>query len=302
MWYGGYFDFNPITKYKGGKVRIFEKFDPDTANVIDLKGMVKEMGYNKFKLWYLKPHSILQWDVKPLRTNGDALKLAELGSKNGAIDVYIEHEGITGNEQANEAVQSPLDELVLSPLDEPIDSLLDSPLDEPVDDETGSEGHNSDMNVDVEEDDDAWLHKRDEDEEDDDHECARVNDARKNVRNYADRKNGSHGVGTSSENPGMNGNSTGEVHWDSDELVTLASSDEDRENLTIPTYSSVGDQLELYVGMKFSSQAAFRKYLVDYALKGGYNIRFIKSASWRVTAVCKGVCPWRVHASNMQRE
>ncbi|KAH7541829.1 hypothetical protein FEM48_Zijuj02G0009100 [Ziziphus jujuba var. spinosa] len=102
--------------------------------------------------------------------------------------------------------------------------------------------------------------------------------------------------------PGMNGNSTGEVHWDSDELVTLASLDEDRKTLTVPTYSSVGDQLEFYVGMEFSNQAAFREYLVDYALKGGYNIRFIKSASWKFTVVCEGVCPWRVHASNMQRE
>ncbi|KAH7537652.1 hypothetical protein FEM48_Zijuj03G0115500 [Ziziphus jujuba var. spinosa] len=206
MWYGGYFDFNPVRKYKGGNVRIFEKFDPDTANIIDLRDMVKEMGYNKFKLWYLEPHSILQWGVKPLQTDGDALKLAELDSKNGAIDIYIEHEDIAGNEQVDEAVQSPLDE--------------------PVDDETG-----------------------------------RVNDVRKNVRNCAGRKNGSNGVGTSSGNARdgnavgsnegsigvapasghKNGNSKGEVHWDSDELVSLASSDEDRKTLIVPTYSSVGD-------------------------------------------------------------
>ncbi|KAH7545895.1 hypothetical protein FEM48_Zijuj01G0142000 [Ziziphus jujuba var. spinosa] len=246
--------------------------------------------------------------VKPLQIDEDALKLAKLGSKNGAIDVYVEHEDIDGNEHADEAVQLPLDELV--------DSLLDSSLNEPVDDETGSEGHNSDMNVDAKEDDDAWLHERDEDEEDDDHEwlyksdedeeenegqggngagtsigttegngagisvaSAGVNDIRKNVRNCAGKKNGSNGSGTfyengrdgnaESSNEGSvsvtpasghkNGNSTGEVHWDSDELVSLASSDQDRDTLTIPTYSSMGDQLELYVGMKFSSQAAFKE-------------------------------------------
>ncbi|KAH7546536.1 hypothetical protein FEM48_Zijuj01G0211300 [Ziziphus jujuba var. spinosa] len=165
-------DCDKMRKYKGGKVRIFEKFDPDTANIIDLRDMVKKMGYNKFKLWYLEPHSILQWGVKPLQTDGDVLKLAKL-----------------------------------------------------------------------------------------------VNDVRKYVRNYAGRKNRSNGVGTSSwnardgnaegsneESVGVapasghkNDNSTEEVHWDSDELVSLGSSDEDRETLTIQIYSSVGDQLELYV-------------------------------------------------------
>ncbi|KAH7512412.1 hypothetical protein FEM48_Zijuj12G0088200 [Ziziphus jujuba var. spinosa] len=271
----------------GGKARIFEKFDPDTANIIYLRDMVKEMGYNKFKLCYLQSHSILQWGVKPLETDGDALKLAELGSKHGAIDVYIEHKDIDGNEQADGAVQSPLDEPVLSPLDETIDSLLNSPIDEPVDDET-----------------------------------KRVNDARKNVRNCAGRKNRSNGAGSSSANAKdghakgsneetvgvapasgyKNGKSMGEVHWDSDELVSLASSNKDRDTLTIPTYSSMGDQLELYVGMKFSSQAAFREYLVDFTLKGGYNNKFIKSASRRITTVCEGACPWRLHASNMKRE
>ncbi|XP_060672786.1 uncharacterized protein LOC107434345 [Ziziphus jujuba] len=146
----------------GGKVKIFEKFDPDTANIIDLRDMVKEMGYNNFKLWYLEPYSILQWVVKSLGTDRDALKLAELASKYRAIDIYVKHEEIDENELTNEVVQSPLDE--------PIDSLLDFPIDKHVDDETGSEGLNSDMNVDAEEDDDAWLHESIEDKEDDDND------------------------------------------------------------------------------------------------------------------------------------
>ncbi|KAH7537564.1 hypothetical protein FEM48_Zijuj03G0106400 [Ziziphus jujuba var. spinosa] len=178
--------------------------------------------------------------MKPLETNGDALKLAELGSKYRAIDVYVKHEDIDGNEQANEAVQSPLDEPVLSPLDESIDSLLDSPIDELVDDETGK-GNGAGISA----------------------MSAGVNDARKNVKNCA----GSFGVAPASGH--KNGNSTGEVHGDSDKLVSLASLNEDRDTLIVLTYNSVDDQLELYVGMKFSSQAVFREYLVDYALKGG---------------------------------
>nr|XP_015901290.1 putative carbonic anhydrase 2 [Ziziphus jujuba var. spinosa] len=253
----------------GGKVRIFEKYDPDTSNIIDLRDMVKEMGYNNFKLWYLEPYSILQLVVKSLGTDRDALKLVE----------------------------------------------LDFPINEHVDDETGSEGLNSYMNVDAEEDDDGWLHESIEDKEDDDNDWlyesddneedddnafymkvevqrrngvntstgitednGAGNDARKNVRNYAGtsivsavgnagRKNATNDVSTSFKNAmnghvegrnerngsnersvgraltsgHTNGNIMGEVHWDSDELVNLASSDEGENTMRILVYGSVGD-------------------------------------------------------------
>ncbi|KAH7537347.1 hypothetical protein FEM48_Zijuj03G0082900 [Ziziphus jujuba var. spinosa] len=164
--------------------------------------------------------------------------------------------------------------------------------------------------------DDAWLHERVENEEEDDNEWLyqKINDARKNVKNCAGisagsagRRNGLNGAGTyygnarddyaKSSNEGSidvvpassykNGNSTGNIHWDSDELVNLVSLYEDGNTITIPVYSLVGNQLELSIRMKVSNQVAFREYLVDYALKGGYNIRFIKSVSWKVTLVMK---------------
>ncbi|KAH7510483.1 hypothetical protein FEM48_ZijujUnG0124900 [Ziziphus jujuba var. spinosa] len=63
--------------------------------------MFKEIGYNKFKLRYLKSHSILQWGVRLLEIDEDALKLAELGNKYGVIDVYVKHEDIDRNKLIN---------------------------------------------------------------------------------------------------------------------------------------------------------------------------------------------------------
>ncbi|KAH7514168.1 hypothetical protein FEM48_Zijuj11G0060000 [Ziziphus jujuba var. spinosa] len=227
-----------------------------------------------------------------LETNGDTLKLAKLGSEYEAINVYVKHEDTDKNELTNEAVQSPLDEPVLSPLDEPVDSLLDSPIDELVDDEIRSEGSNSDMNVDIEEDDDAWLHEKvqsivnvgnasGQNVGNDAGSSARSiedNAIKKNVRSYASSFAGSAegNVGRIPTSSSKNGNSTGKVNCDSDELVSLSSSYNDGDTLTILIYSLVVDQLEFSVGMKFSSQTAFKEYLVEYALKGGYNIRFIK--------------------------
>ncbi|KAH7533019.1 hypothetical protein FEM48_Zijuj04G0085200 [Ziziphus jujuba var. spinosa] len=229
MWYGGHLDFNLFRKYMGGKVRIFEKYDPDTSNIIDLRDMVKEMGYNNFKLWYLEPYSILQLVVKSLGTDRDALKLVELGTKYRAIDIYVKHEEIDENELTNEVVEV-------------------------------QRRNGVNTSTGITEDNGAG------------------NDARKNVRNYAGtsivsavgnagRKNATNDVSTSFKNAmnghvegrnerngsnersvgraltsgHTNGNIMGEVHWDSDELVNLASSDEGENTMRILVYGSVGD-------------------------------------------------------------
>ncbi|KAH7518440.1 hypothetical protein FEM48_Zijuj09G0171800 [Ziziphus jujuba var. spinosa] len=94
-----------------------------------------------------------------------------------------------------------------------------------------------------------------------------------------------------------------DVIYDSDQFISLpSSSDEDEVNTHILIYSTHGANLEMHVGIKFASHIEFKEYLVNYALSGGWNIRFTKNASWRVTARCKECCPWRVHTSNMQAQ
>ncbi|KAH7521492.1 hypothetical protein FEM48_Zijuj07G0039300 [Ziziphus jujuba var. spinosa] len=163
-----------------------------------------------------------------------------------------------------------MDEPVLFALNEPVDSLLDSP---------------------IEDDDNARLYESDKDEEDDDnalYERFKVqgsdNAFRQNVGNGADsflgsveshaaKKNVGNGVGTSVgstevyNNEGnvgraptfgpKNVNSIEEVHYDYDDLVNLASSDEDGDTMTLPIYSSLDDLLKLSVGMKENPKMKF---------------------------------------------
>ncbi|XP_059635476.1 uncharacterized protein LOC132277656 [Cornus florida] len=51
------------------------------------------------------------------------------------------------------------------------------------------------------------------------------------------------------------------------------------------------------LGNKFSSPEAFKVALRDDAIKGKYDIRFVKNEGNRVTATCSKNCGWRIHAS-----
>ncbi|XP_058181210.1 uncharacterized protein LOC131299644 [Rhododendron vialii] len=56
-------------------------------------------------------------------------------------------------------------------------------------------------------------------------------------------------------------------------------------------------------GMKFTNVVVFRKALKEWQVQQGYDYKFVKNESSRVTVVCKEEgCGFRVHASAMQGE
>lgn len=58
------------------------------------------------------------------------------------------------------------------------------------------------------------------------------------------------------------------------------------------------DNPQLKVGMMFSTAQVFRRAVVEYNVKGGYEIRYLKNKNARITAACKNPqCKWRIHAS-----
>lgn len=59
---------------------------------------------------------------------------------------------------------------------------------------------------------------------------------------------------------------------------------------------------KLIEGMKFPNMVVFRKLLREYHIKEGYEFKFLKNESRRVTVKCAHDCGFRLHASPMYEE
>ncbi|KAJ1417825.1 Transposase, MuDR, plant [Sesbania bispinosa] len=92
---------------------------------------------------------------------------------------------------------------------------------------------------------------------------------------------------------------------DNDELVNLNGSEnsDDDTALKWPEFNKKTDlheNVELVKGMKFDSNVSFRKALMEWTIKRGYDNKYIHNDKSRVTATCKDSCGWRIHASPTQ--
>ena len=59
---------------------------------------------------------------------------------------------------------------------------------------------------------------------------------------------------------------------------------------------------QLKLGMIFSSPQVFRQALVEWTVRQGYDIKYLKNENKRITVVCKFDYGFRIHASPMQGE
>ncbi|KAF5198850.1 Mudr family transposase, partial [Thalictrum thalictroides] len=71
-----------------------------------------------------------------------------------------------------------------------------------------------------------------------------------------------------------------------------------------PIYNPNSDpfKYEPQVGMKFANPKELKFSLICYAVANGKNIRFSRSAHYKLEVKCVKGCPWRIWASWMQRE
>ncbi|KAL0325415.1 UNVERIFIED_CONTAM: hypothetical protein Sradi_5110800 [Sesamum radiatum] len=98
---------------------------------------------------------------------------------------------------------------------------------------------------------------------------------------------------------------SGEHEWASedeteDDLVSLEDSKgSDTENHLVYKKSSSMKNLNLVVGIKFENAAQFMVVLMDWCIRNGINLEFLRSEAARVTAKCKS-CEWRIHVSPIQ--
>ncbi|XP_028052320.1 uncharacterized protein LOC114256842 [Camellia sinensis] len=59
---------------------------------------------------------------------------------------------------------------------------------------------------------------------------------------------------------------------------------------------------EFKIGMLFNNAIEFKDAVREYAVKGGYDVKFTKSETWKVQVSCSDGCEWRLYASNMSGE
>ncbi|KAI3458545.1 hypothetical protein Pfo_015208 [Paulownia fortunei] len=88
---------------------------------------------------------------------------------------------------------------------------------------------------------------------------------------------------------------------DSDLNDTPLNSHEEADNAD-PVFNEAKDMEnpKLRLGMIYKDATIFKTALREYSIKKGYDFKFIKNESDRITVVCADDCPFRVHASKMQ--
>ncbi|GJY48964.1 mutator type transposase [Tanacetum coccineum] len=79
--------------YKGGNADWFDDVDVDGFSVIEVSGMLKELGYENpnVKILYKKPTSDLDKGLEPLSKDIDVLELLSYANKFKLIELFIEH-------------------------------------------------------------------------------------------------------------------------------------------------------------------------------------------------------------------
>lgn len=90
-----------------------------------------------------------------------------------------------------------------------------------------------------------------------------------------------------------------------EELVTPTGSD-DEDNNNMPKYPEFRPEvdmqnIEFKLGMLFSTANEFKDVVKEYAVKGGYDVKFTKSEKWKIQVNCSVECEWRLYASKMSR-
>nr|GEU80519.1 hypothetical protein [Tanacetum cinerariifolium] len=83
----------PRRVYKGGNADWFDDVDANGFFVLEVSGMVKELGYEnpKMKFYYMKPTADLDKGLEPLSKDIDVLDMLSYVNKYKLMEVFIEH-------------------------------------------------------------------------------------------------------------------------------------------------------------------------------------------------------------------
>ncbi|KAF3959665.1 hypothetical protein CMV_015549, partial [Castanea mollissima] len=91
---------------------------------------------------------------------------------------------------------------------------------------------------------------------------------------------------------------------DSDELRSAEGSSDDEGNSRprFPEFNQrIGmENVQLVKDQKFESHVVFKEALKEWCIKEIHDFEYKYNDKWRVTAVCKKKCGWKIHASQTQ--
>ncbi|KAH7855207.1 hypothetical protein Vadar_022329 [Vaccinium darrowii] len=313
--HGGHFVENPL-RYVDGFVNHVDDCDHDLWSKLEVEDIVRRLGYNKHRmLWYKIPGLGLLEGLRVIGNDRDAMHMTECVRGHDQIEVYVEH--------VIEDVESVVDNLALPApqMDEEVHVNAEADVgmkDVEVEEDIGQENvyYNSDTDdsvIDVDyplSDDSSYDDVRFDkyDAPQDEIEGRKVHNElfdsdneRENEGNQA-RTNEVHEGGMKSD-------------YESEELISGGSEsdteNEDNQEQNETLYLSKfevfkpvdkAENLRFKIGMLFSSLQQFKTAITEYAVHGGYGIKFVKNDRSRVRVVCQKGCPWRMLCTKLPRQ
>ncbi|KAG8375322.1 hypothetical protein BUALT_Bualt10G0088200 [Buddleja alternifolia] len=85
-----------------------------------------------------------------------------------------------------------------------------------------------------------------------------------------------------------------------DDIESLRGSDDERIVHPVWTDGMEKRGIGPCLGMEFISREKYREVLRDWAVRNGWDLKFIANEKKKITVVCKHGCFWRIHASHRQ--
>ncbi|KAH7861243.1 hypothetical protein Vadar_023663 [Vaccinium darrowii] len=301
--HGGYFDCNP-PRYVNGLVNHVDDCDSDRWSKFEAEDIVQRLGYRRHKLlWYKVPNLSMDESLRLIHSDQDVVEMSQLGRAHEQIEMYVEH------------VIKDVEDNGLAPLPPP---LPDIPMTKNETNETAKM-----FNVNIDEDNGKGVPYYNCDSEDSeihaDYPLSDGSDYDDVMFDALNKKRKDHigkeaddlfGDDNGKENEEENReHAEGEEHsdhmkfdYESEELLSgedSSDSDEEGGQRRLHTrkwtcFKPVDrpTNIRFEKGMLFSSLQQFKLAITEYAVHGGYAIKFVKNDKQRVRTVCEKPCPW----------
>ncbi|XP_038721181.1 uncharacterized protein LOC120013448 [Tripterygium wilfordii] len=292
--HGGKLAKNNISQkieYVGGDVSCWENCNSDMFSLFEILKCLREVGYNSLKnCSFLLPNKSFEDGLKPIRNDQDVLHMIECIKGEDHVDVYVEH-----------PVEVPI--FYDGPIPDP-KAVIDVDID--VEELTDSEHY---VEVETDEEENESYEQDDEGGQQDDEGGQQENDD---------------GQQENEDEVVMEDDSDSDYakdllnEYDCDHLEDLDyhlpidsddSEVEQRSKRRVPRGPVHNPNLpmkevRLELGMQFNSLKEFKIAVKDYAIAGGFQLKYYVNNKDRCQMKCEGKvdCPWKIWCSQIKGE
>lgn len=318
----GHFIKDPLL-YVGGFVNHVDNLEQDKWSKLEVEDIVERLGYTKYKmLWYIIPGLGLEEGLRVIGTDKDAMDMATYVKGHEQIEVYVEHVIEQADESINVSLALPLPKVGMDEgaKGNPEVELEDISIEE--DNDHGGIGHekvyyNSDTDDSVLDMDYPLTDDNDYDD------VLFVKYTEKEDVIIEEMGNDLFGSDIEREDNNEKTNNYDlnvegmRAEYDSEELISGEDSESEHENednqphdnetFNLSKFESFkpverAENLRFCTGMLFTSLQQFKMAITEYAVHGGYAIKFQKNDKTRVRAVCEDECPFKALCAEVPRQ